>query len=181
MNKQTENKSDSYAVFENGGKQHIARIGARIKLDRLSGAEGENLVFDKVMMVSDNGKVSIGNPYISGQAVGVKILSHGKDDKIRIIKFKRRKHHLKRGTARRSYTEVEVSSISSIAKTTKTTKTSAKPAPKGETKASPAKSPEVKKAEVQPKKLQPKEKQGTSRPKQTGSSGGGRKAAADKK
>lgn len=104
-------QSDSYAVFENGGRQYIARLGTKIDLDRLDAKVGDKIFFDNVLLVSDKGKVAIGAPYVDGQKVEATVIEHGKGKKIRIIKFKRRKHHMKRGTARRHYTQVEISSI----------------------------------------------------------------------
>ncbi|MCH9666089.1 MAG: 50S ribosomal protein L21 [Gammaproteobacteria bacterium] len=105
-------KGNFYAVFESGGKQHIARLGATIALDRLVTPVGEKVVFEKVLMVSNaGGEVAIGAPYVEGQQVEAKVLEHSKGPKIRVIKFKRRKHHLKRGNERRCFTYVEISAI----------------------------------------------------------------------
>lgn len=105
-------KGNFYAVFESGGKQHIARLGTTIALDRLVTPVGEKVVFEKVLMVSNaGGEVAIGAPYVEGQQVEATVLEHSKGPKIRVIKFKRRKHHLKRGNERRCFTYVEISAI----------------------------------------------------------------------
>ncbi len=125
--------SESYAVFESGGCQHIARLGLKIDLDRLDAKVGDKVVFSNVLLVSDQGKVAIGAPYVDGKAVEATVVEHGKGPKVRIIKFKRRKHHMKRGTARKHYTQVEIISIvakggSSAANTTAPAKTATAPA-----------------------------------------------------
>ena len=110
-----------YAIFESGGKQHIARLGRRLSLDKLTVKVGEQVTFDKVLMLVNGETKEFGSPYINGATIGANVLEYGKGPKVRIIKFKRRKHHMKRGTARQEYTEVEINSIGDVkAKATKT-------------------------------------------------------------
>ena len=100
-----------YAVFVSGGKQHIARMGESLLVDRLAANVGDKVDFPEVALLSNQGKVEIGTPYISGKGVSAEVVEHGRGEKIRVISFKRRKHHLKRYTARRSYTKIKISSI----------------------------------------------------------------------
>ncbi len=122
--KQSSDKKEAaslYAIFESGGKQHIARLGRRLSLDKLTVKVGEQVTFDKVLMLVNGETKEFGSPYINGATIGANVLEYGKGPKVRIIKFKRRKHHMKRGTARQEYTEVEINSIGDVkAKATKT-------------------------------------------------------------
>ena len=158
--KQSSDKKEAaslYAIFESGGKQHIARLGRRLSLDKLTVKVGEQVTFDKVLMLVNGDAKEFGSPYINGATIGANVLEYGKGPKVRIIKFKRRKHHMKRGTARQEYTEVEINSIGDVkAKATKTgsaakakTATATTTAPKT-TKQAPAKEAPAKKASAKP-------------------------------
>ena len=83
-----------------------------LKLEKLGAAPGENVVFDKVLMVADGDNVNVGTPYVSGGKVTAEVLSEGRHKKIRIIKFKRRKDYLKRQGHRQWFTEVKITGIS---------------------------------------------------------------------
>lgn len=101
-----------YAVFESGGKQHRVSAGETVTLERLNAVEGSEVTFEKVLMIDNNGDVAIGNPFVKNGKVTAKILSHGRDKKVRVIKFKRRKNYLRRHGHRQHHTVVEVLSIS---------------------------------------------------------------------
>jgi len=101
-----------FAVIESGGKQHRVGEGEVLKLEKLGVAPGENVVFDKVLMVADGDNVNVGTPYVSGGKVTAEVLSEGRHKKIRIIKFKRRKDYLKRQGHRQWFTEVKITGIS---------------------------------------------------------------------
>ena len=101
-----------FAVIESGGKQHRVGEGEVLKLEKLGVAPGENVVFDKVLMVADGDNVNVGTPYVSGGKVTAEVLSEGRHKKVRIIKFKRRKDYLKRQGHRQWFTEVKVTGIS---------------------------------------------------------------------
>ena len=100
-----------HAVFKTGGKQYRVTQGDVLKVEKLSSEEGATVDFDHVLMVSDGGEVKVGTPYVDGCKVTAKVRGHGRHKKIRIIKFKRRKHHLKRMGHRQSYTELEITDI----------------------------------------------------------------------
>ncbi len=99
------------AVFVSGGKQHEAVIGRKLKLEKLNYNIGDNVIFDKVLLVSNDSEVKIGNPHVENAKVEAKILSQGRHKKIKIIKFKRRKHHMKQMGHRQYFTEVEITAI----------------------------------------------------------------------
>ena len=101
-----------FAVIETGGKQYKVKPGQRLKVETLAVDQGADFSFDKVLLVAaSENDVKIGAPYVSGAVVKAKVQSHGRHDKIRIIKFRRRKHHMKRMGHRQNYTEVLISEI----------------------------------------------------------------------
>lgn len=102
-----------YAVIEAGGKQHRVTEGEVLKLEKIKDVEpGSNVEFDKVLLVSNDGDVKIGAPTVDGAKVTAEVVSHGRHDKVKIIKFRRRKHHMKRQGHRQWYTEVKITGIS---------------------------------------------------------------------
>ena len=100
-----------YAVIISGGKQYRVKEGQSIKLEKIELDTGATIEFDKVLMVSDGENLKVGAPFLSGCTVKADIISHGRADKIRIIKMKRRKHHMKRMGHRQWYTEVKITGI----------------------------------------------------------------------
>lgn len=101
----------TYAVIESGGKQHRVIPGERIKLEKLEAATGETINFDKVLMVSDAGQLHIGAPLLAGAKVTAEVVSQGRHDKVHILKYRRRKHHMKQAGHRQWYTEVKITAI----------------------------------------------------------------------
>lgn len=101
-----------YAVIESGGKQHRVQEGEILKLEKIELGTGEKVEFDKVMLVGEGDSVKVGQPLVEGAVVTGEVLSQGRHDKINIIKFKRRKHHMKRAGHRQWYTEVKITGIS---------------------------------------------------------------------
>ena len=101
----------SFAVFESGGKQYRVTEGEVVRLELLDAQPGEEVVFDKVLMVANGDDVAVGQPYVDGSAVKGEVISHDRGKKIRILKFKRRKDHMKRQGHRQWYTEVKITGI----------------------------------------------------------------------
>ncbi len=101
-----------YAVIVSGGKQHRVQEGEILRLEKLEAATGDTIEFDQVLMVANGGDFTLGAPLISGAKVKAEILSHGRADKVTIIKFRRRKHSLKRQGHRQWYTDVKITGIS---------------------------------------------------------------------
>lgn len=101
-----------YAVIKSGGKQYRVTPGQVLKLETLPGAVGDEIKFADVLMVADGDNVVIGTPKVANATVSASVLSHGRHDKIRIIKFRRRKHHRKQMGHRQNYTEVKITAIS---------------------------------------------------------------------
>ncbi len=100
-----------YAVIVTGGKQYRVSEGSVLKIEKLEAEAGANVEFDKVLMVANGDKVSLGTPHLAGAKVTGTVQSHGKSDKVTIVKFRRRKHYLRQGTHRQHYTEIKVTSI----------------------------------------------------------------------
>lgn len=100
-----------YAVIETGGKQYKVAEGDVIKVEKLD-VDGEAVDFDKVLLISDGAdKVVLGTPYVEGGKVSAKVTSQGRHRKVEIIKFRRRKHSMKRQGHRQHYTELEITGI----------------------------------------------------------------------
>ncbi|WP_105101932.1 50S ribosomal protein L21 [Microbulbifer pacificus] len=100
-----------YAVIESGGKQHRVVEGEVLRLEKIEAATGESVDFDKVLMVVNGDTINIGAPVVEGAKVTAEVLSHGRGDKVKIIKFRRRKHSMKRQGHRQWYTEVKITGI----------------------------------------------------------------------
>ena len=100
-----------YAVVQSGGKQHRVIEGESLKVEKLDIATGETITFDDVLMVGEGDSVKIGAPYVGGSQVTAEVVSHGRHDKITIVKFRRRKHHRKQMGHRQWYTEIKITGI----------------------------------------------------------------------
>ena len=100
-----------YAVFVSGGKQHRVEEGEVLRLEKIEVATGETVEFDQVLMVANGDDVKLGAPVVEGATVKAEVVNHGRADKVTIIKFKRRKHHMKRQGHRQWYTEVKIVGI----------------------------------------------------------------------
>ncbi len=101
-----------YAVIETGGKQYRVEEGLTLKIEKLDASEGDIIEFDKVLMVQADGSVQVGKPFIDGSKVSGTVKSQGRHKKVNIIKFKRRKHHMKKMGHRQYFTEVQITGIS---------------------------------------------------------------------
>jgi large subunit ribosomal protein L21 len=101
-----------YAVIKTGGKQYRVSRGDTLKVEKLEAGEGDAVEFDQVLMVGEGADVKVGTPYVEGSRVSARVKSQGRGHKVEIIKFRRRKHHMKRMGHRQDYTEVEITGIS---------------------------------------------------------------------
>jgi large subunit ribosomal protein L21 len=101
-----------FAIVDIAGFQEKVEKGMKLTVPTLDAKEGASVTFDKVMLLSDGTGTTVGAPYIAGATVIVTVIAHGKSDKIRVTKFKRRKrfHKTYRGH-RQGYTEVEVTGV----------------------------------------------------------------------
>jgi large subunit ribosomal protein L21 len=101
-----------YAVIQTGGKQYRVAEGDTIKVEKLIADEGASVELDKVLMITDGEDVKVGTPYVDGGKVTATVKSQGRGKKVKIIKFRRRKHHMKRQGHRQWFTELQVTGIS---------------------------------------------------------------------
>lgn len=100
-----------YAVFQSGGKQHRVKEGQTIKLEKIEAETGSSIDFDKVLLVGNGADIQVGAPYVDGAKVTAEVVSQGRHKKVHIIKFRRRKHHMKRMGHRQWFTEVKITGI----------------------------------------------------------------------
>lgn len=102
-----------YAIIETGGKQYRVAAGDKLRLEKIHAEEGEQVSFDKVILLGKDDGPLIGTPYIDGAVVTAKILEHGKDDKVIVFKYRRKKNYRKFRGHRQQYTLVEFDGIKS--------------------------------------------------------------------
>jgi large subunit ribosomal protein L21 len=100
------------AVFKTGGKQYRVSEGDKIRIESLKAEAGDAVEFDQVLMLVDGENSKIGAPTVDGGKISATVVSNGRAKKVEIIKFRRRKHHMKRQGHRQNYTEVEITGIS---------------------------------------------------------------------
>jgi len=100
-----------YAVIETGGKQYRVAAGDKVKVEKLDAEAGATIDLDRVLMIADGGSVRVGKPFIEGTSVSAEVAGHGRHDKVKIIKFRRRKHHMKRQGHRQWFTELRILGI----------------------------------------------------------------------
>ena len=123
-----------YAIIESCGKQYKVAEGDVVFFEKLDAEEGKKVTFVKVILVSEDGKVQVGAPYVKGAKVEGKVVSHGKGKKIIVFKMKAKKNYRRKQGHRQPYTKVEITTIKTATKKaeaakseeTKTTKTAAK-------------------------------------------------------
>jgi large subunit ribosomal protein L21 len=100
-----------YAVIKTGGKQYRVSAGDKLRVETLPADVGAEVAFDQVLMVAEGDKVSVGRPVVAGASVKGTVIAHGRGDKIRIFKHRRRKHFKKQAGHRQNYTEIQISGI----------------------------------------------------------------------
>tara|TARA_B100001245_G_C22783657_1_gene378302 strand:+ start:569 stop:880 length:312 start_codon:yes stop_codon:yes gene_type:complete len=102
-----------FAVIESGGKQLKVTEGENLQVELLTGEEGSKVEFNKVLMISDGKKSKVGTPFLEKAKVIGKVVRHGKSDKIKVFKMKRRKGYRRTQGHRQSFTEVLIETINS--------------------------------------------------------------------
>ena len=115
-----------YAIIESCGKQYKVAEGDVVFFEKLDAEEGKKITFDKVILVSNEGKVQIGTPYVKDVKVEGKVVSHGKGKKIIVFKMKPKKNYRRKQGHRQPYTKVEITSIKTANSKTETKAASAK-------------------------------------------------------
>ena len=101
-----------YAVIKTGGKQYRVAEGDKLRVESLNAAEGDSIELDSVLLVGEGDDVKIGTPMVENAKVTATVVTHGRADKVEIIKFRRRKHHRKQMGHRQNYTLLEITGIS---------------------------------------------------------------------
>jgi large subunit ribosomal protein L21 len=101
-----------YAVIKTGGKQYRVSEGDTLRVEKLDSSAGDTIEFDQVLAVGEGADLKIGTPFVKGGKVTATVKEQGRAKKVEIIKFRRRKHHMKKMGHRQSYTELEITGIS---------------------------------------------------------------------
>ncbi len=109
-----------YAIIESCGRQYKVAEGDVVFFEKLEAEEGKKVTFDNVVLVSDDGKVQVGNPYVKGVKVEGKVVAHGKHKKIVVFKMKAKKNERTKQGHRQPYTKVEITSVMTGAKKAET-------------------------------------------------------------
>ncbi|SHH20386.1 large subunit ribosomal protein L21 [Thermosyntropha lipolytica DSM 11003] len=101
-----------YAVIKTGGKQYKVSEGDIIKVEKLPAEEGQEIVFEEVLLINDeNGNVKVGKPLVEGAKVTAQVLEQGKGKKIYVMKYKRRKNYRRKKGHRQPFTKVKIQKI----------------------------------------------------------------------
>ncbi len=100
-----------YAVVKTGGKQYKVAIGEKLKVEQITADIDSQIVLNEVLMVADGESVTIGAPLVAGAVIKATVVSHGRGEKVRIFKMRRRKHYQKRQGHRQNYTEIRIDEI----------------------------------------------------------------------
>ena len=100
-----------YAIIESCGRQYKVTEGDVVFFEKLEVEEGKKVTFDKVVLLSDDGKVEVGAPYVKGIKVEGKVVAHGKGKKIIVFKYKAKKNYRRKQGHRQPYTKVEITAI----------------------------------------------------------------------
>jgi large subunit ribosomal protein L21 len=104
-----------YAVIKTGGKQFRVAAGEKIKVEQLAADVGQEITIDHVLAVGNGAELQVGAPWVAGASVSATVVAHGRHDKVRIFKMRRRKHYQKHGGHRQHYTELQIGAISGSA------------------------------------------------------------------
>ncbi len=100
-----------FAVIKTGGKQYRVASGDQLKVEKLAGEVGSEIVLDQVLAVGQGADVALGTPLVPGASVRATVVSHGRHDKVLIFKMRRRKHYKKSQGHRQNYTEIRIEGI----------------------------------------------------------------------
>lgn len=100
-----------YAIVATGGKQYRVKEGEKLRVEKLSADAGDTVELDKVLLVGEGEDIKVGAPYLDGAKVTATVTENGRGDKVKIVKFRRRKHSRRTMGHRQSYTEIEITGI----------------------------------------------------------------------
>jgi large subunit ribosomal protein L21 len=102
-----------YAVIKTGGKQYKVAAGEKLKIEQIAADVGQEIVIDQILAVGSGTDLMVGAPLVAGATVKATVVAHGRHDKVRIFKMRRRKHYQKRQGHRQNYTELLIGEIAS--------------------------------------------------------------------
>jgi len=94
-----------------GGKQYRVAAGEKIKVEQIAADVGQEITIDQVLAVGNGADLKVGTPLVAGASVKATVVAHGKHDKVRIFKMRRRKHYQKHGGHRQAYTELQIGAV----------------------------------------------------------------------
>src|SRR5688572_13657821 len=100
-----------YAVIKTGGKQYRVAAGEKLKIEQIPADVGAQIILDQVLMVGEGDAVKVGKPLVDGAKVSATVVAHGRHDKVKIFKMRRRKHYQKHQGHRQNYTEIQINEI----------------------------------------------------------------------
>jgi large subunit ribosomal protein L21 len=100
-----------YAVIKTGGKQYKVAPGEKLKVELIPAHVGAQIVLDQVLLVGDGSNVRLGQPIVAGATVNATVIAHGRGDKVKIFKMRRRKHYQKHQGHRQGFTELKIDGI----------------------------------------------------------------------
>ena len=100
-----------YAVIRTGGKQYRVAKDQIVTIEKVDGEPGQSIDFKEILMVADGDDIRLGSPLVSDAKVKAEVIEQGRGNKVEVIKFKRRKHHMKRQGHRQAYTKVKITDI----------------------------------------------------------------------
>ena len=100
-----------YAVIKTGGKQYKVSVGEKLKVEQIPADIDSKIELSEVLMIADGDAVKVGTPFVSGAKVTATVVGHGRGEKIRIFKMRRRKHYQKHQGHRQNFTEIRIDAI----------------------------------------------------------------------
>ena len=100
-----------YALIKTGGKQYKVAAGEKIKIEQIAADVGQEITIDQVLAIGAGADLTVGTPLVTGASVVATVVAHGRHDKVRIFKMRRRKHYQKRQGHRQNYTEIQIGAV----------------------------------------------------------------------
>jgi len=104
-------RADMYAVIKTGGKQYKVAAGEKIKIEQIAADVGQEITIDQVLAIGAGADLKVGTPLVAGASVVATVVAHGRHDKVRIFKMRRRKHYQKRQGHRQNFTEIQIGAV----------------------------------------------------------------------
>ena len=104
-------RADMYAVIKTGGKQYKVAAGEKIKIEQIAADVGQEITIDQVLAIGAGAELKVGTPLVAGASVVATVVAHGRHDKVRIFKMRRRKHYQKRQGHRQNFTEIQIGAV----------------------------------------------------------------------